>query len=83
MSSSSLAIELCPTCLYFPDCTQRIEQQDVIRSCDRYVEDPSHVQTTNEDIRGEFKGLCRYCTKRDNCTIFKPKGGVWHCEEYQ
>jgi len=29
-----------------------------------------------------LKGLCVNCANRDNCTLPKPEGGVWHCEEY-
>ncbi len=31
----------------------------------------------------EYRGLCRNCDKRDECSYTKPEGGVWHCEEYQ
>jgi len=29
-----------------------------------------------------YRGLCKFCAKRDSCTFPKPEGGVWHCEEY-
>jgi len=31
---------------------------------------------------GEIVDLCATCVKRDTCTLPKPEGGVWHCEEY-
>jgi hypothetical protein len=31
----------------------------------------------------EFKGLCRDCKERLTCTVPKPVGGIWHCEEYR
>jgi hypothetical protein len=31
----------------------------------------------------EYRGLCRNCEKRDECSYAKPETGVWHCEEYQ
>jgi len=83
MSSSSHATELCQTCLYLPDCTRRLECDFTITSCDRYVADPSRVGDMNIDGVPELKGLCKYCIKRHNCSIYKPKGGIWHCEEYQ
>ena len=31
----------------------------------------------------QFKGLCKNCKKRKTCTLPKPEGGVWRCEEYE
>jgi len=28
------------------------------------------------------RGLCVNCDHRDVCTLRKPEGGVWRCEEY-
>ena len=28
-------------------------------------------------------GLCMNCDSAETCTLSKPEGGVWHCEEYQ
>ena len=39
----------------------------------------SSVKKTN----GEVLGLCSNCENYDNCTLPKPDGGVWHCEEYR
>jgi len=30
----------------------------------------------------KIKGLCINCAHRDTCRLPKPRGGVWHCEEY-
>lgn len=30
-----------------------------------------------------LKGLCVDCENRDNCSLKKTNGGVWHCEEYK
>jgi hypothetical protein len=42
------------------------------------------------DLRGDppngdeaLKGLCAHCDKRETCTLPKPEGGVWHCDEYE
>lgn len=40
----------------------------------------SRVRSKNSD---QYKGLCRNCKKRKGCTLPKPEGGVWHCEEYE
>lgn len=38
-------------------------------------------------VRGKdsekYKGLCKNCKKRKTCTLPKPEGGVWRCEEYE
>ena len=31
----------------------------------------------------QFKGLCKNCKKRKTCTLPRPEGGVWRCEEYE
>ena len=31
----------------------------------------------------KHKGLCSICEDYDSCTLSKPEGGVWHCEEYR
>lgn len=28
-------------------------------------------------------GLCKTCTKRNECTFARPDGGVWQCEEFE
>jgi hypothetical protein len=32
---------------------------------------------------GKYKGQCYYCDIRTECTLTKPKGGAWECEEYR
>ena len=27
-------------------------------------------------------GLCANCSNRETCCLTKPRGGVWHCEEF-
>lgn len=29
------------------------------------------------------RGLCVNCDVRETCTLPRPEGGVWYCEEYQ
>jgi hypothetical protein len=31
----------------------------------------------------EYRGLCKNCELREECTFPHPESGVWHCEEYQ
>lgn len=30
-----------------------------------------------------YRGLCVNCDVRETCTLPRPEGGVWYCEEYQ
>jgi hypothetical protein len=32
---------------------------------------------------GKYKGQCYYCEIKHDCTLTKPKGGAWECEEYR
>jgi hypothetical protein len=41
----------------------------------------AHEEPRVIDIR-ELKGLCVNCAYRDVCKLPRPRGGVWHCEEY-
>ncbi len=40
------------------------------------------LPTTETTVQSNFKGLCINCDNRDFCTLPRPEGGVWHCEEY-
>ncbi len=45
---------------------------------DRTEEKPSKKWSANGHI-----GLCTNCENARTCTLPKPQGGVWHCEEYR
>jgi hypothetical protein len=36
-----------------------------------------------EPDNGAYRGLCANCSNRHHCTIAKPEGDIWHCEEYR
>jgi glutamate dehydrogenase (NAD(P)+) len=40
------------------------------------------AETVQEDLE-IYKGLCANCGKDETCTISRPEGGVWRCEEYE
>ncbi len=48
---------------------------------------PGTVAAAREPVgsqdTGEYKGLCVNCENRNTCSVPRPEGGVWHCEEYQ
>jgi hypothetical protein len=46
-------------------------------------DDFRHVNTVDEAGPHAYGGLCVNCAERRNCTLPRPEGGVWHCEEYR
>ena len=44
---------------------------------------PKRRPDAEEEKSTEPKGLCRNCKKKETCTLPKPEGGVWRCEEYE
>jgi hypothetical protein len=44
----------------------------------------SPTESRDEEVDpGKYKGLCKNCKKQDTCTLPKPEGGVWRCEDYE
>jgi hypothetical protein len=42
------------------------------------------TESKNEESDSDkYRGLCKNCRKRDNCSLPKPEGGVWRCEHYE
>lgn len=41
---------------------------------------PADRKTEKETV---VEGLCETCIHRENCTIPRLEGGVWHCEHYE
>ena len=72
-----------PTCLYLKQATRPITQCEEFRvfspqqQGDEKAEAPSVPESSGD------KGLCVNCENRDTCTLPRPEGGVWHCEEYK
>jgi hypothetical protein len=38
---------------------------------------------SEEKDSAKYKGLCRNCKKSGICSLPKPDGGVWRCEQYE
>ena len=88
---------LCSTCKRAPGCVFPRDPHRPVMQCDEFegleklvVEKPEVrkqsepvAEKARSDAASEFKGLCRLCEIRATCTYPKPKGGVWHCEEYE
>lgn len=78
--------EICQTCAKFSTCKRCVESKHRILSCDEFEksktnEDSNHLEIENHEFTRD-KGLCTNCTKRTYCTLNRPEGGVWHCNEY-
>ena len=39
--------------------------------------------SAKEQDSDKYKGLCKNCKKQKTCTLPKPEGGVWRCEDYE
>ena len=81
--------DLCSTCSQAEACGGRSTPERPILFCELFEvavpasaanprERPSHRHGA-----AEHTGLCVNCENREDCTMARPKGGVWHCEEYQ
>lgn len=95
MSAEKLFVGLCATCNNAESCVYRKRRGTDAIYCETFdgYAPPNGVRakgvppvtvTTPETAEsGEFKGLCVNCAHRDTCKLPRPKGGVWHCEEYE
>jgi hypothetical protein len=67
---------VCVTCSKAPWCGHRIGEPVKEASCEDF-----------EKLKGRpgkaHRGLCVNCDRREGCTLPRPPGGVWHCEEYE
>jgi hypothetical protein len=97
-AAAQTLIGLCATCNSADDCVYRKRRGVDAQFCELFdgqaasgnessagdaatevVVAPEQPQVF--DIR-ELKGLCVNCAYRDDCKLPRPRGGVWHCEEY-
>lgn len=81
---------LCSTCKRMNECTY--PKNKPIIECDEFegIEFASIETVKEEKEKSKFnyadpsyKGLCKTCSIREDCTFPKPESGVWHCEEYK
>ena len=47
------------------------------------VKGPKKKPGAGNEKSAEQKGLCRNCKKQKTCTLPRPEGGVWRCEDYE
>ena len=88
---------LCSSCKNDPDCTFKKNRPKPSLYCEEFEvatypsvktirkdESPETTSVNAEDEdSGKFIGLCSNCNTRKTCITSMPKGGIWHCEEYQ
>jgi hypothetical protein len=88
--------DLCSHCTHAADCSLRAHTDQPVYECSEYDDgDPAlqqrpvrlrAVAQETEDRLAEppgLEGLCINCDHRHDCTLPRPAGGVWHCEEYR
>lgn len=87
---------ICRTCIHASRCRLRSDPSRPIYHCEEFsagpsAENPGRLrivrepddQTNAGDEQEGLRGLCINCENRSTCTLPRPAGGVWHCEEYR
>ena len=86
--------DLCSTCRHAGACGSRSTPERPILFCELFEvavatptaptaapdAGPPEPPASAEGV--EYRGLCVNCENRHECTMTRPEGGVWHCEEY-
>ena len=85
--------DLCSTCSHERACGSRSTPERPILFCELFevfvaVPTAGAAAAPPERPAGgrgavEHKGLCVNCENRQECTMARPEGGIWHCEEYR
>ena len=82
--------DLCSTCSHAEACGNRSTPQRPIFFCEMFevfapppVATPAAREPAARQDAEEYKGLCVNCDNRDTCTLPRPEGGIWHCQEYR
>lgn len=83
--------DLCQTCIHIETCSLREMPTTPVHDCDEYDDGSraavlSAVQTDPAPHSAPVAlgvGLCVNCEHRNTCTLPRPAGGVWNCEEYR
>jgi|GEM_PF-777932 len=85
---------LCSTCRHSKTCTYLCRQERPVLFCEEFeVEEVESKRTHSHDEQAadqatipdmeKYPGLCSTCEHRETCTLPKPEGGVWQCEEFE
>ncbi|HDI61009.1 MAG TPA: hypothetical protein ENF48_11775 [Desulfobacteraceae bacterium] len=86
---------LCATCIHQDTCGLRSRQAAPVVFCEEFTPTAPGSRTAPAAPRlrpvasppsgqaaEEWIGLCKSCANHHHCTLRKPIGGVWHCEEF-
>jgi hypothetical protein len=93
-SGICLSCKTVSNCTYLKDSRRLVLQCEDFEGYEprRVTAAVKNILTTNAPKPGsdvekkdsrKHKGLCSICEDYDCCTLPKPEGGVWHCEEYR
>ena len=85
--------DLCSTCNHAEACRGRSTPERPIFFCELFesfvpasaapaAPAAPRPAAPSKDAK-EHKGLCMNCENRQTCSLPRPAGGVWHCEEYR
>lgn len=84
--------DLCSTCNHAEICGSRSTPEHPILFCELFeafvparatpAAAAAPKPPAGEQGAAEPKGLCVNCEHRHDCTMPRPAGGIWHCEEY-
>ncbi len=86
--------DLCRHCAHAADCSLRAHTDQPVYECSEYDDGepaspqrPMRLRAVAPQERAVeppgLEGLCVNCDNRHDCTLPRPAGGVWHCEEYR
>ena len=91
--ASGLYRDLCSNCNHAEACGGRSSPRRPIFFCEEFdvfvpvpISPPVRSLPTQPNKRqstNEHTGLCMNCDNAETCTLPKPEGGIWHCEEYR
>ncbi len=81
--------DLCTNCRNREQCRICEARSQAIYFCEEY--EAATLQGINWDNQKPVAmpmppveaGICVNCERRHTCSIEKPEGGIWHCEEYK
>lgn len=87
---------LCTTCIHRETCHLRSRSSAPVVFCEEFTPVKPDARTPaagvgphlrpvpppSSERPSEWIGLCKNCANRHHCTLRKPLGGVWHCEEF-
>jgi hypothetical protein len=86
--ATNAAVDLCATCLHASDCVYATPDREPVLQCEFFEIEGAANEVIDEPAKDVeeaptgLAGLCVNCERRADCTLPRPAGGVWHCEEY-